>query len=1055
MMKLSVTISSFESMQSNFLTAAWAIFFKLSTAIFFDFVSFTKKSLMKSILLLVSFCFISFCSYSQNLLSQQQSERLFDSGLDLVSHNQYGAAREVFSEYLALSTPSDAKRADAEYYKAFCALNLYHADSEKQIADFIAKNPGHPKTMTANYDLGNFYYNEKNYKKAALNYSKVTFSSLSQEQQRVGRFRWGYSLFSQKSLKEALEQFNFNKAIGGEYGPASSYYAGFIEYSQGDYANALTDLKRAEQNEAYSKIVPYLLANVYYRQKNYEELIAYAAKVSSIGGLTNKEEIALLSAEAYYKKNDLKNALTGYKEYLSGREDKADKGVLLRAGYVAYTLGEDADALKYLKLSFVDSDSVGFYSAYYLGSLYLKQNQKPMALTSFDIARKFLPDQKLVEESTYQFAKVAYDLGRPDQAITEFEKMLVAFPKSVHADEIRELLSQAYVNASNYNKAIEYIEAMPKRSPAVERAFQKATLLKGIELFNKEDYQSAVQFFEKSLQFPIDPEYVAEANLWCGEAYSIGKKYEQATENYLRIIAISGYSNQDVLMKARYGLGYAYFNLQQYDRALFSFKEFVNKSPQTQPNLVDGILRLADCYYVTKSNPEAIVNYRKAVQMKSPDADYAHLQAGNILGSLSKYDEANAEFETILKNYPQSRFIDEALFQRAQMDFEQGNYAAAVVGYSNLIKTKSTSRFTPYAYTRRAASYYNLKEYNKTAQDYISVLENFSNHPASNDVLIPLQEALTLAGRAGEFDKYLAGFKTANPDAKGIESVEFESGKNSYFNQNYQKSIATLASYISSYPESPRVSEAKYYQAESYYRLKDYNRALGIYGDIEKDKNFLFANKVIGRIAELEFKQGHYARAVPYFRQLERLASNKKEEYSAWAGLMESHYLLAQYDSADLYAHTILERGNVNAGAQNKASLYLGKSAMARGDYESAQDEFLNTLNSAQDEYGAEAKYLLGEIKFLTKEHKQCYETLVSLNTDFAAYPQWVGKSFLLLSDNYLAMGDVFQAKGTLKSLEAFPLDEIKTLAREKLKKIEGEELKKANQVKADTVDNN
>jgi len=179
MMKLSVTISSFESMQSNFLTAAWAIFFKLSTAIFFDFVSFTKKSLMKSILVLVSFCFISFCSYSQNLLSQQQSERLFDSGLDLVGHNQYGAAREVFSEYLALSTPSDAKRADAEYYKAFCALNLYHADSEKQIADFIAKNPGHPKTMTANYDLGNFYYNEKNYKKAALNYSKVTFSSLS------------------------------------------------------------------------------------------------------------------------------------------------------------------------------------------------------------------------------------------------------------------------------------------------------------------------------------------------------------------------------------------------------------------------------------------------------------------------------------------------------------------------------------------------------------------------------------------------------------------------------------------------------------------------------------------------------------------------------------------------------------------------------------------------------------------------------------------------------------------------------------------------------------
>lgn len=1009
---------------------------------------------MKRILVFLCTWLVSFFSYSQDLLSQQKAERLFSTGIDLIDHNQYGAAREVFSEYLSTSPVSDARRAEAAYYKAFCALNLYHTDSEKQIEDFIKDNPTHPKAITANYDLGNFYYAEKNFKKASLFYTKVDFSGLSQEQQRIGRFRWGYSLFNQKFLKESLEQFNYNKTIGGEYGPASSYYAGFIEYSQGDYTNALIDLKRAEQNEAYSKIVPYLIANVYYRQKNYDELISYAAKVSAAEGVSNKEEIALLSAEAYYKKNDFKNALVGYKQYLEGREEKADKGVMLRAGYVAYTLGEDAAAIKYLKGSFADSDSVGFYSAYYLGSLYLKQNQKSMAQTAFDIARKYKPDQKLVEESTYQFAKVSYDLGRPDQAIAEFEKMLVTFPKSTHADEIKELLSQAYVNATNYNKAIEYIEAMPKRSPAVDRAFQKATMLKGIELFNKEDYPAAVQYFEKSLKYPIDPDYVAEASFWCGEAYSIGKKYEQAAEQYQRIIGISGYSNQDILLKARYGLGYAYYNLQQYDRALFNFKEFVNKAPRTQSNLSDGMLRLADCYYVSKSYPEALINYRKVVQYRSVDEDYAHLQSGAILGIMRKYEEAGAELDLIIKNYPQSRILDEALFQRAQLDFEQGNYVSAVTGYSTLIQTKATSRFVPYAYTRRAASYFNLKEYNKTAQDYITVLENYGSHPASNDVLIPLQEALNLSGRSSDFDKYLAEFKTAHPDAKGIESVEFESSKNLYFNQDYQKAITALTRYTNSYPESPRLSEAKYYQAESYYRLKDWNKALSIYAELAQDKTFLFASKVIGRLAELEFKQGHYEKAVPYFQQLARLASNKKEQYTAWSGLLDSYYLLAQYDSADVYARVILEKGNINAGAQNKASLFLGKSAMARGDYVVAQDEFLNTLNSAQDEYGAEAKYSLGEIQYLTKEHKQCYETLVSLNSDFVAYPEWVGKSYLLLVDNFLAMGDSFQAKATLKSLEAFPLENIKTLAKEKLKKIEGEELKKANQVKADTLDN-
>jgi TolA-binding protein len=171
---------------------------------------------------------------------------------------------------------------------------------------------------------------------------------------------------------------------------------------------------------------------------------------------------------------------------------------------------------------------------------------------------------------------------------------------------------------------------------------------------------------------------------------------------------------------------------------------------------------------------------------------------------------------------------------------------------------------------------------------------------------------------------------------------------------------------------------------------------------------------------------------------------------------MESYYLLAQYDSTDVYARLILDKGKVNAGAENKALLYLGKTAMARGDYDTAKDEFISALNSARDEYGAEAKYLLGEIFYLNKDHKQCYETLISLNNDFAAYTSWVGKSYLLLADNYISMGETFQAKGTLKSLlDNFPLQTIKDQASERLKKLEAEELKKqSQQLEMDTTDN-
>jgi TolA-binding protein len=169
---------------------------------------------------------------------------------------------------------------------------------------------------------------------------------------------------------------------------------------------------------------------------------------------------------------------------------------------------------------------------------------------------------------------------------------------------------------------------------------------------------------------------------------------------------------------------------------------------------------------------------------------------------------------------------------------------------------------------------------------------------------------------------------------------------------------------------------------------------------------------------------------------------------------MESYYLLAQYDSADRYARIILERGNINAGAVNKAALFLGKTAMARGDYQTAQDEFLQTLNTARDEYGAEAKYLVAEIQYLQKEHKASIETLFSLINDFASYQEWVGRGFLLLADNYLGLNEKFQAQATLRSIidNEFPLAHIRDRAAEKLRKME--QSMNTNEVSKDSIDN-
>lgn len=425
-------------------------------------------------------------SVAQEQLSQQKAERLFAKGRELVEHNNYGAARQIFSEYLEAAPASDGRRSEAQYYMAYSALSLGHEDGERLINNFIESNPSSPRASTAYYDIAIFFYDQKSYTKATRYFRQVDFPALTAEQQNKGRFAWGYSLFSEKKLNEALEQFNFVKTQKNAYAPAASYYAGYVEYANGAYEVALEDLKRAEQNSAYAGIVPYLITNVYYRQREYDALIAYAESVQSRGGLANARDISMLVAEAYYFKGDYEKAVAAYEKYLEGGPSKSESPLLFRAGYASYTLGRQDKALEYLRRAAASSDSVSYYASYYLGIIYLGQGDKPLAMNAFNYARNNPADRELAEESAFQFGKVAYDAGRAEVAVPELESFLEKYPSRGHRNEVREILAQAYVDGNNFNKAIAYIESLPSRNPSMQQAYQKATYLKGSDLFNKE-----------------------------------------------------------------------------------------------------------------------------------------------------------------------------------------------------------------------------------------------------------------------------------------------------------------------------------------------------------------------------------------------------------------------------------------------------------------------------------------------------------------------------------------------------------------------------------------
>ena len=994
-------------------------------------------------------------SIAQNTLYHTETEGIYREGLDLLDKSNYAGAREMFERYIE-SDGTKANLVEAQYYLSISALTLYHEDGEKLIEDFITENKTHPKAVLAYYELGNYYFQQKSYTKAIEYYEKVNQTLITSEERAETRYKLGYSYFTKRNFNEALKKFNLLKREKDVYGYASAYYAGYIEYENGEYDKAINDLERARQSESYAAIVPGMLANLYYKQGRYDDLITYSEAVLKGSRRVNAQDFYLLTADAYLNKGDNVKAAEYYGLY-SAQIKKPKPEIGYRIGYVNYKLGNFDEAVKNLKRAASDRDSIGIYASYYLGILYLKEGNKLYALTAFDNTRKSDISKELTEESAYQYAKVNYDLGRSEEAIGAFRSFINTYPNSSHADEINDLLSEAYLNTNNYQLALDHIESLEFVNSSMQKVYQKAAYLKGAELFNKGRYQQAITMFGKSLKYTPDAEYKAMTNYWAGESYSIGKRYDQAIENYQLVIGNTAAKGRAEWLKARYGMAYAYYNTKQYSKALVHFKEYVNalETAQDKQYYDDALLRLADCYYVNKSYDNALNYYNKAVRFNKVDNDYAHLQAGTVMGIQSNVAGAVSEYNYLIKNYPKSRYMDDALFQKGQLYLEKGNYQEAVDGFTQLIVRKPSSRFVPYGYMRRASSYYNLQEYDKAIADYQTVLTKFTTHSAASEVLLPLQEVLNVQGRSNEFDAIVANYKSANPDKKGLEAVDFESAKNQYFNLDYNKAIARFQNYIQQYPDDAKVDEAKYYIAESYYRLREFDKALDFYNELMSVNGFVHLNRVIGRIGEIEFRSGRYENATYFYYQLSDAAATKKEQYNAWAGLMESYYLLNKFDSVERYANVILDRGNVNISSQNKASLYLGKAAFGKGDYETAKDEFVNTLNTARDEYGAEAQYLLGYIFFQEKKYKESIESLIGLNNDFNVYEDWVGKSYILLADNYVALEDYFQAKGTLKSvIENFPVEYIRNLAQEKLTEIERleAEQEQAQGVESDTL---
>jgi tetratricopeptide (TPR) repeat protein len=955
---------------------------------------------------------------AQATLYQQGTEIVFQDALELYTKGQFPASKIEFAR-LEEANLSENREIERTYYYASAALRAENPDGAVLLEKFILEYPAAPLRNTAAMELGDHFFLARNYSKAIESFRKVDLGAVYGEEKAAVLFKSGYSFFQLKNYKESLSYFEQAKLFRSEYLPDAYYYAAYVHLVQKDDEKAIQNFKEAEKASTYAGKVPYMLASIFYRQKDFDALIAYAPSILQRQGLEKKEAIQLLLAEAYYEKGNHEQAAQNYMAFVQSKKGTLTREQQYKAGVSHYQTNRFVEASNFFKEVALQNDKLGQVSSYYLGHAYVKLNNPQFASNSFSNAYKSDHDLQIKQEALFNYAKVNLEKGSFQDAVNALDTYLNSYATGPHAKEAENLLSDALINTNNYLRAIEHMDKMANKSDRIKGAYQKVTFYQAMVYYRDNKYPAALQLLNKSQTYPVDRNLLVQSQFWKGEIHAVNGNLPEAIKAYEAVIALKPSPQDPHLLKTHYGLGYAYFNSENYPKAEVQFKVYTDKlrGSREKENYEDALLRLGDTYYVQKKFGDALETFNRAIRENNASTDYAHFRAGVIHNFENRNSQAIDQLDRIINGFPTSRYLEDALFQKAQINMEMTRYSEARDGFSALISSRPNSPFIPFALEGRAVANYSLQQYEGAIMDYKRILDNHPNSSNVDAALVGLQESLTLQGRAGEFSNYLSTYKKTNPGSNSLQVLEFENAKNLFFSQSFEASIRAFESYLRSYPNVPQSAEARFFIGDAHLRLNAKDKALEYFYQLEKVSDASIRNRAIQRIATLEFEKGNYQKSIPYFRSSGKNARTKIEEYEAYNGLMESFFAINSYDSAIYYSDKVMQLGGVTPDALPKSMLIKGKSLKAAGRLDQAKGTFMTLYKDFKTVHGAEGLYLLALILHDAGQFKESNDLIFDHSQDFGPYDFWYGKQFILLAKNYLKLNEAFQAKATLESV--------------------------------------
>lgn len=965
----------------------------------------------------------------------------YNSAMDLYQKEQYANAQQLFKRYVANATDEvNHRKSNAEYYAAMCAILLNNDDAEYLIAQFIKRYPESQKISAAYFAMGKIQYQTKRYREAIKWLNRIARNGLDREQDLEKDFMLGYCYFMRNDAESAIKHLYKVKDTDSKFAAPATYYYSHIAYHQQNYATALKGFKTLEEHELFAPIAPFYISQIYFLQGDYQRVIDYTPPLVRTSSTKRTAEMARLVGESYFRLQQYDSALIYFGLY-ADKAPQLSRNDHYMMGYASYQTGDYARAAELLERVGTSDDSLAQNANYHLADAYLRTGEPAKARQAFALASKGDYDAVIKEDALFNFAKLTYEqLYAPfNEAIDAFNRYIAQYPNTPRTDEAYGYLTLAYLNTRNYKQAVEALERMQQHDPTIKAAYQRAAFFRAMELFQNQQFAEAVRFYDISMRYSeYSNTLAALAQYWQAEAnYRLGQ-YQQAAEGYGRFILTPGAFTHREYAVAHYNLGYSNFKLKRYDEAIVWFRKFTSLTKDEKTAYVgDAYNRIGDAHFVQRKYWPSIDYYDKSIEINTLEPDYAMFQRGFALGLVDRLEKKVQTMQTLVNNYPESPYVDDALFEMAESQMLMEQLGEARGNYQRIVDNYKGSNYYVKSLVQLGLICYNAEQTDQAMALYKRVVEEFPNSPEAKNALVGIRNIYVDNGDVDTYFAYASSLGSlANVSLAEKDSLTYIAAENVYINGDCQRSITSLEQYLQSYPNGAFMLNANYYMGECLQRQGNPDRAIEAYRRVVAAGKNQFTESAYLQLGRLYAERGDHQECYAAYEQLEAMADRKQNLLEARLGKLRSAAAMARHDDVVGLSGNVLAYDKLPAEQERETRLHLAHSLLALQRTDAAIVELSTLAQAPQTNEGAEANYLLANLYLNSNKFDKCEEQVMHFAEINTPHQYWLAKSFVVLADLYAKQDNFFQAKATLQSIidgYTDDTDGVKDEARDRL----------------------